>query len=110
MTCLQVSPAFPTDNPAVQAISLRKDVAPDGAKCTVSGWGRLAEEEKTMPQILQVAVVHFMTYEKCRSKYRNYKGGTIKPGMICAEDVEGEQCSCNVSTASLFTSQVVKST
>jgi hypothetical protein len=104
MTCLQVRPAFPTETPAVKAIPLRKDVAPDGVKCTVSGWGKLGLQEKPLPQILQVAVVHLMNYEECRSKYRDYTGGSIEPGMICVDNFQGEQGACEVSTASLFKS------
>jgi hypothetical protein len=104
MTCLQVSPAFPPDNPAVKPIPLRKDVAPDGVKCTVSGWGHLGLPEKPMPQILQVGVVHFINYEECRSKYRDHTDGRIEPGMICVDYFQGEQGACKVSTASLYKS------
>jgi len=43
---LKVSPAFPTDNPAVKAIELRKEAARDGTICTVSGWGYIDETTK----------------------------------------------------------------
>jgi hypothetical protein len=79
-----VIPDFPTDNPAVKPIPLRKDVASDDAKCTVSGWGKLVDPEETRPQILQVVDVHFITYDTCRSKYSD-----IEPGMISAGERKG---------------------
>jgi hypothetical protein len=97
-----VSPGFPTDNPAVKAIPLQENVAPDGLICTVSGWGLLGAAEQTMPQILQVVVVPFITYDTCRYIYRNYTEGSIEPGMNCAGYLQGGKDACGVSTASLF--------
>ena len=98
-----MSPGFPTDNPAVKAIPLRQDVAPDGMVCTVSGWGFLEEDEKTLPQILQVVVLPFITYDTCRHIYENYTKASVEPGMNCAGYLEGGKDACGVSIAHLFT-------
>ncbi|GFG30450.1 hypothetical protein Cfor_06734, partial [Coptotermes formosanus] len=89
-----VSPAFPTDNPAVKPIRLRQDVATGGIKCTVSGWGLLDEKENTTPQILQFAIARLISYEECRSKYSNIPTASIKPGMICANNHRRGQAAC----------------
>lgn len=91
-----MSPGFPTDNPAVRKIELRKETARDGIKCTVSGWG--SHEEKN----LEYAVLHFMSYEKCRPKYEN-ETRIIQPGMICADHFGKEVDSCSVSNNLFFT-------
>jgi hypothetical protein len=65
----------------------------------VSGWGRLEDTEQNMPQILQVVVVPFITYNTCSSIYRS-----IKPGMICAGERNGGKDACEVSIPSLLTS------
>ncbi|GFG30452.1 hypothetical protein Cfor_06735 [Coptotermes formosanus] len=91
---LKVSPAFPTDNPAVRPIRLRQDVATCGMKCTVSGWGFLGEKENTTPQILQVAIARLISYEECRSKYSNTPTASIKRGVICAGFLQGVQGAC----------------
>jgi hypothetical protein len=65
----------------------------------VSGWGRLEGTEQNMPQILQVVVVPFITYDTCSSTY-----SYIKPGMICAGERNGGQDTCEVSIPSLLTS------
>jgi coagulation factor 12 (Hageman factor) len=98
-----VSPGFPTDNPAVKAIPMREDIAPDGLVCTVSGWGLLGDEEDTMPQILQVVIVPFITYDTCRIIYKDYTEGSIEPGMNCAGFLEGGKDACGVNTAFFFT-------
>jgi len=94
-----VSPDFPADNPAVKPIPLRKDVANDGIKCTVSGWGYLGDPKETTPQNLQVVMVSFTTYDTCRSKYSD-----IEPGMNCAGDTKGGKGAYVVSIPSLLTS------
>jgi len=91
-----VSPDFPTDNPAVKPIPLRKDVASD-IKCTVSGWGRLEDQKGPKPQILQVVVVPFISYNTCRSIYND-----IEPGMICAGYLQGGKDACGVSIIILY--------
>jgi len=73
----------------------------DGIKCTVSGWGRLGFTEETMPEILQVAEVSFITHETCSSMYSHSE---IKPGMNCAGESEGGKDACGVSIPSLLTS------
>jgi len=98
-----VSPDFPKDNPAVKIIRLRKDVARDGIKCTVSGWGHLGDPKKTMPQILQVVEVPFITYDNCRSIYSKIYS-EIEPGMNCAGDCKGGKGACIVSIPSLLKS------
>ena len=97
-----MSPDFPTDNLAVKPIRLQKDVVRDGVMCTVSGWGLLREEEKTLPQILQVVTVPFITYDTCSSKY--YTDGRIKPGMNCASYPQSGKDALPVSIPSFFTS------
>jgi hypothetical protein len=94
-----VSPDFPTDNPAVESIPLRKDVARDGIKCTVSGWGLMGDTKQAMPQILQVVFVPFITYETCRRIYND-----IEPGMNCAGERMGGKGFCEVSISSLLMS------
>jgi len=96
-----VSPDFPTDNPAVKPIPLRKDVASDSVKCTVSGWGYVRNQAETLSQILQVVDVTFIPYDTCRS-IRGYSN--IKPGMICAGDSKGGKDACTVSIHPLLTS------
>ena len=93
-----MSPDFPTDNPAVKPIKLRKEAARDKVRCTVSGWGRLGGDDKPLPTKLQIAYVYSIPYEECRSKY-----GNIQPGMICAESIDGKTGACEVSTLSFFT-------
>jgi corin len=72
----------------------------------VSGWGSLGDAEDTMPEILQVVKVPFITYDTCRHKY-NYTEKSIEPGMICAGYPDGGKDACGVSTLFLFTSQEV---
>jgi len=91
-----VNPDFPTDNPAVNSILLRNDVASDDVKCTVSGWGLMEDSKDAIPQILQVVAVHFINYDTCRSVYNN-----IKPGMKCAGALMGGKGVCKVSISSL---------
>jgi len=91
---IKVSPGFPTDNPAVKAIPLQQNLAPDGLECTVSGWGRLRDGELATPQILQVVVVPFITYDTCRYIYQNYTDGSIEPGMNCAGYLQGGKDAC----------------
>jgi len=98
-----VSPGFPTDNPAVRPILLRKEAAHDGMICTVSGWGLLGGKENTSPQNLQVVIVRFIPYEECCSRYPNYRERSIQPGMNCAVYVKSESDACEVSNASFFT-------
>jgi hypothetical protein len=98
-----VSPAFPTDNPAVQSIPLRKKAAREGIRCTVSGWGQLGENEKASPHNLQLADLYFIPYEKCRSIYENNSEESIQPGMNCAVSVGNAADACRVSTVSFFT-------
>jgi len=98
-----VSPGFPTDNPAVKPIPLRKEAARDGDKCTVSGWGQLGEKEKTLPLNLQVVYVYIISYEECRSRYGNNKKESIQPGMICVDNCGKESGACYVSNVSIFT-------
>ena len=98
-----MSPGFPTDNPAVKAIPLRQNIAPEGLVCTVSGWGRLEEAQPIKPQILQVVVMPFITYDTCRYIFRNYTDGSIEPGMNCAGYLQGGKDACGVSIASLLT-------
>jgi hypothetical protein len=98
-----VRPGFPTENPAVQPIPLAKEAAPDGLKCTVSGWGLVGENEKTLPRILQVVIVQIMTYENCRCRYTSYSERKILPGMNCADFLLKKSDACDVSTASFFT-------
>jgi hypothetical protein len=100
-----VSPGFPTDNPAVKAIPLRQNFAPDGQVCTVSGWGYLRDEDLDLPQMLQVVVVPFITYDTCRYFYQNITDGSIEPGMNCAGYLQGGKDACGVSTGSLFAAQ-----
>jgi hypothetical protein len=95
-----VSLGFPTDNPAVQPIPLRKEAARDGVRCTVSGWGLLGEKENTSPQNLHVVIVHFIPYEECRSRYKNYRERSIQPGMICTLYLKGRSDACDVNNAS----------
>jgi len=92
-----VSPEFPTDNPAVSVIPLRGNNAPDGAACTVSGWGLLQYTGGTMPQVLQVVRVPFISRDTCHYIYRNYTEGSIEPGMNCAGYIEGGKDACGVS-------------
>ena len=96
-----MSPAFPTDNPAVKAIELRKEAARDGTICTVSGWGYIDEKQKIKTDKLQVAEVRLISYEEGCSKYANNTDGNIHPGMICAAYI-GRDASI-VSTVSFFT-------
>ncbi|GFG36636.1 hypothetical protein Cfor_04119, partial [Coptotermes formosanus] len=91
---MKVSPGFPTDNSAVKAIPLRQDVPPDRLICTVSGWGSLGDSDGTMPQILQVVMVPFITYDPCRDIYSNYTEGSIEPGMNCAGFLQGGKDAC----------------
>jgi hypothetical protein len=98
--CVQVSPGFPTDNPAVSTIPLRENIAPDGLVCTVSGWGYL-DLEGTMPQTLQVVTLPFISHDTCRHIYRNYTEGSIEPGMNCAGYLHGGKDACDVSFGSL---------
>jgi len=98
-----VSPGFPTDNPAVKPIPLRKEAARAGVKCTVSGWGFLGENEKSLPHNLQVIIVRFVPYEKCRSRFPNYTESSIQPGMNCAVSLKKGSDACDVSTVSFFT-------
>lgn len=100
---MQVSPEFPTDNPAVTAIPLREDIAPDGLLCTVSGWGLLGDPEETRPEILQVVSVPFISHETCGYIYRNYTEGSIEPGMNCAGYIEGGKDACGVSVTDSVT-------
>ena len=83
----------------MKPIALRKDVASDGIKCTVSGWGHLGDTKETKPQILQVVEVPFINYDSCRSIYSN-----IEHGMVCAGESEGGKDACKVSIPSLLTS------
>jgi hypothetical protein len=92
-----VSPEFPEDNPAVTVIPLRGDNAPDGADCTVSGWGFLQNTGRTKPQMLQVVRVPFISRDTCRHMYRNYTKRSIEPGMNCAGYIEGGKDACGVS-------------
>ena len=80
-----MSPDFPTDNPSVKPIALRKDVASDGIICTVSGWRFLGEPKEAMPQILQVDEVSFIIYDTCSNIYSD-----IKPDMNCAGELREE--------------------
>jgi len=98
-----VSPDFPTDNPAVKPIKLRKEAARDNVTCTVSGWGQQGGDDKPFPTKLQVTYVYLIPYEECRSKYRNNKEFSIQPGMICAESIDTESSASEVSTLSFFT-------
>jgi len=98
-----VSPDFPTDNPAVKPIKLRKEAASDKVTCTVSGWGQQGGDDKPFPQKLQVAYVDSIPYKECRSKYGNNKQFSIQQGMICAESIDRETGACNVSIVSFFT-------
>jgi hypothetical protein len=101
LICLQVSPGFPADNPAVSAILLRENIAPEGLVCTVSGWGLLGDPEGSMPQALQVVTLPFISHDTCRHIYRNYTEGSIEPGMNCAGYLEGGKDACGVSFGSL---------
>jgi hypothetical protein len=83
----------------VKPIALRKDVASDGIKFTVSGWGLLGDTKKTTPQILGVVEVPFITYDNCRSIYSN-----IEHGMVCAGESEGGKVAYQVRIPSLLTS------
>jgi hypothetical protein len=65
----------------------------------VSGWGLLGDTKETMPQILQVVEVPFITYDNCRNIYSD-----IKHGMICAGESEGGKDACQISIPSLLTS------
>jgi len=91
---LKVSPGFPTDNPAVHSIPLRKEAARDGIKCAVSGWGLLGEKEKASSHNLQVVSVYFIPYEECRSRYTNYRVKSIQPSMNCALYVQSGSDVC----------------
>jgi hypothetical protein len=86
----------------VKAIPLRQNVAPDCLVYTVSGWGLLGDAQHTMPQILQVVVFPFITYDTYRYTYRNYSEGSIEPGMNCAGYHHGGKDACGVNTASLL--------
>jgi len=94
-----VSPDFPTENPAVKPIELRKDVGSDGIQSTVSGWGRLGDTKEAMSQILQVAGVSFITYDTWRSI-----NSELEPRMNCAGERKGGKDACKVSIPSLLTS------
>ena len=98
-----MSPGFPTDNPAVKTIPLRKEAARDEVACTVSGWGLRGENDKNPTDILQVAYVNFISYEECRSRYENNTKQSIESGMICAASIGKTSDSCYVSTLSFFT-------
>jgi transmembrane serine protease 9 len=86
----------------VKAIPLQQNVAPDGQVCTVSGWGYLRDEDLDLPQMLQVVVVPFITYDTCRYFYQNIPYGSIEPGMNCAGYLQGGKDACGVSTCTLF--------
>jgi hypothetical protein len=98
-----VSPGFPTDNPAVKPIPLRKEAARDEVACTVSGWGLRGENDKNPSDILQVTHLYFMSYEECRYRYENNTKNIILPGMICAAYIGKISGPCYVSTHSFFT-------
>jgi hypothetical protein len=68
----------------------------------VSGWGYLKDGDLATPQILQVVVVPFITYDTCRYIYQNYTDGSIEPGMNCAGYLQGGKDACGVSTGSFF--------
>ena len=103
-----MSPGFPTDNPAVKPITLRKEAASDEVACTVSGWGVRGENDKNLPHNLQVAYVNIVPYGECRSRYGNNTKENIQPGMICTASNGKGSDACYVSTFSLFIHQVTK--
>ena len=98
-----MSPGFPTNNPAVKPIPLRKEAASDEITCTVSGWGPRGENDTNLSDILQVAYVNLFPYGECLSRYGNNTKDNIQPGMICAGSNTKGSDACYVSTFSLFT-------
>ncbi|KXJ23503.1 Plasma kallikrein [Exaiptasia diaphana] len=74
----------------VRPICLPSERFPPGTECTVSGWGKLNEENSEMPSRLRQAVVPLVSQEDCERAYRG-----INSRMLCAGFPQGGTDSCN---------------
>ena len=61
------------------------------------------KKKKTPPHKLQVAHLHLIPYEECRSIHGYNTKESIQTEMICADSIGKERDACYVSTFSLFT-------
>ncbi|XP_078252926.1 transmembrane protease serine 9-like [Rhinoraja longicauda] len=78
-------------NDFIQPICLppSSKVFPPGQRCTITGWGTLAFEG-SLATILQKAVVHIISSDKCKHVYKTL----ITENMICAGIMAGGVDAC----------------
>jgi len=76
--------------PAV--LPAQMELTPEGANCTVTGWGTLHSGDFLLPDKLQKVTVPVVSDATCRAKYRL---NNIADSMICAGDLDvGGKDSC----------------
>ncbi|XP_020912693.1 anionic trypsin-1 [Exaiptasia diaphana] len=76
-------------NENVRPICLQTGSFPTGSHCTVTGWGKLTEGARRIPDILRQAVVPLVSQEDCE---KANKGITSR--MLCAGYPEGGIDAC----------------
>ncbi|KAJ9586350.1 hypothetical protein L9F63_020005 [Diploptera punctata] len=89
---LTVTEDFPTDNHAISTIPLAEEHPAEGTECTTSGWGKT--DNDTLPSILQVVKVPFISHNTCQEIYTDKNDDSILPGMVCAGYPEGGKDAC----------------
>lgn len=76
----------------VRAIALppQSSPVPDGVNCTVTGWGRTAENG-TNEKLLRVVTTPIVSNKECNRAY----SGRISSDMLCAGTQEGGRGACD---------------
>ena len=67
----------------------------DNVEALVSGWGRLTENSRKLPEILQKVRVRTISNKQCQDKWRSHRNNTtvIKDHMICTENPNKGHCN-----------------
>ncbi|XP_020796105.1 trypsin-like isoform X1 [Boleophthalmus pectinirostris] len=82
---------------AVAPISLPTGCPYDGLLCSVSGWGKMSnEEEAVLPTSLQCLDVPILSDAECEKAYP----GMISRRMLCAGYLDGGKDACNGDSGS----------
>lgn len=77
----------------VKTIALASEVPKAGTKCSISGWGSTAYQEKPS-DVLQFAKVDMISNEICKNSFP-FKANYVAKRMICAGLKEGGVDSCS---------------
>ncbi|XP_055850333.1 trypsin beta-like [Episyrphus balteatus] len=76
---------------SIKPIKLCSTLLEDDTLTEVTGWGRLAEDNKNLPEQLQEATVKFMNAVTCSSPLYKY-GDSIMSSMVCAYEPGQDSC------------------